>query len=190
VIPVRPLPYDYDALEPALSGEQLRLHHDVLYRRYVERTNRMTQGRFVQPEQAVAEANRVGNYALYEQAAQACSHQVYFDSMIPGADGPDELALRLLGPRFTDRWVSAAESVFGSGWVWLVWADGSWFPRPTTPQIVATKDAQLPFGSPIMVMDVWEHAYYCQYPGRRAEYARVWVDHLADWSRLTAPRAR
>jgi Fe-Mn family superoxide dismutase len=181
VIPVRPLSYDYDALEPALSGEQLRLHHDVLYRRYVERTNTMTQGRWTRPAEAVREALSRHDPALFDQAAQAWSHEFYFDSMTPGADGPDELALRLLGPGFADRWVAAATSVFGSGWVWLV------CPRHgSAPRIVTTKDAQLPVDPAIMVMDVWEHAYYCEYPGRRAEYAREWVAHLADWGRLTA----
>lgn len=156
----------------------------------------MTRGQFTHPQEALAEAIRTRNQALYEQAAQVWSHQLYFDSMVPGAEGPDEFALRILGAGFTDRWVSAAESVFGSGWVWLVAnrapvrTPHGLLLRHAEPKIVATKDAQLPAGAPIMVMDVWEHAYYCQYPGRRAEYAREWVDRLADWSRLAPPQPR
>ena len=186
MIPVKPLPYAADALEPGLSGTQVRLHHGRLYRRYIERTNSMTDGRWTRVEEAVNEAVSRNDQALFNQAAQAWSHQLYFDSMVPGARGPGGRAADLLGPGFVRRWTDAAESVFGSGWVWLVVPHG---PGTPAPVILTTDDADLPdprAGRRVMVMDVWEHAYYCQYPGQRAEYARVWCERLADWARLTA----
>ncbi len=172
------LPYTYDALEPMLSADQVEYHYERLYKRYVRRTNEMTDGRWTRPEEAVNEAVSRGDDRLFNQAAQAWSHQVYFASMIPGAQRPSPSQLRLLGPGFMDRWVAASESVFGSGWVWLTGDPGE------RPQIQTTKDAGLPRSPVILVMDVWEHAYYCDYPGRRADYARAWVERLADWSQL------
>lgn len=188
MIPVRPLPYAFDALEPALGRDQLRLHYERHYARYVRRTNEMTQGRWTMAEEAVNEAVSRNDQALFDQAAQAWSHQVYFESMTPTAAGlPDELE-PLLGHDFVERWVDAAKSVFGSGWVWLVAPRRerrlSFSPPFDAPEIVTTKDAELPRRTVILVMDVWEHAYYCDYPGERADYARAWVDHLADWGRV------
>lgn len=184
MIPFKPLPYDYGALEPTLSGDQLRLHHDVLYRRYVERTNAMTGGAWTTVEEAISAAQSARDTTLYGQASQAWAHEVYFASMRPGASGAGPAVLSILGPGFKRRWVQAAERVFGSGWVWLV-AGGSVAP----PQIVTTSNAELPGQRVIMAMDVWEHAFYCQYPGRKAEYAELWVDRLADWSKVIAERA-
>lgn len=190
MIPVQPLPYAYDALEPALSRDQMRFHYERHYLRYVERANEMTRGRFHSAGDAVNWARRRGDQRLFEQAAQAWSHQVYFDSMVPCAAGPSAAALRLLGPGFTDRWVVAAESVFGSGWVWLMATGPDDGALLLMPQIVATRDAEIPQGLVVVVMDVWEHAYWYDYPGLRAEYAKAWVEKLADWARLERLYAR
>lgn len=180
MIEPKPLPYDYDALEPALGEPQVRIHYERHYLRYIRRTNELTRGRFASPEQAIQEAGRRRDAQLFDQAAQAWSHELYFASMRPGARGPSDRQLHALGPGFVERWVAAAKGVFGSGWVWLV-------PGRGVLRIVTTPNAELPGLPPLLVMDVWEHAYYCDYPGLREEYARAWIHELADWSRLRLP---
>lgn len=176
------LPYAYNALEPALGRKQVKLHYERHYLRYLQRTNELTGGRFSTSTQAVHEALANKDGRLFNQAAQTWNHELYFASMRPGARGLTPLQLEQLGEDFPRRWVAAAQGVFGSGWVWLVESGGRYY-------IDATHDAGLccvPGGHQniLMVMDVWEHAYYCDYPGERAEYAQAWIDHLADWSRL------
>lgn len=175
MIPVQPLPYAPDALEPVLGRDLVQLHYERHYVRYVERTNEMTDGRFTSTADAVHWARSRSDLKLFEQAAQAWSHEVYFNSMAPPSAGPTLTAdlLRLLGHDFVDRWVAAAESVFGSGWVWLIATPDA------APRIVATKDAAIPAGLVLLVMDVWEHAYWCDYPGERKAYARAWATELA-----------
>lgn len=181
MIPVQPLPYAPGALEPVLSRDLVQLHYERHYVRYVERTNEMTDGRFASTADAVHWARSRSDLKLFEQAAQAWSHEIYFSSMAPPSSGRTGLSaevLRRLGPDFVVRWAAAAQSVFGSGWVWLLATPGA------APRIVATKDAAIPAGLVLLVMDVWEHAYWCDYPGERKAYARAWAAELADWSKL------
>lgn len=181
MIPVQPLPYAPGALEPVLGRDLVKLHYERHYVRYVDRTNEMTDGRFASTADAVHWARSRSDLKLFEQAAQAWSHEVYFHSMAPPSSGRTRLTPALqqrLGPDFVQRWVDAAQSVFGSGWVWLV--DTSM----KGPRIVTTKDAAIPAGRVLLVMDVWEHAYWCDYPGERNVYAAAWITELADWSKL------
>jgi Fe-Mn family superoxide dismutase len=183
VIPVQPLPYAPDALEPYLSAQTLRVHHDVLYRRYVERTNRATSDALRTTHDAVRYAVTRGDKLLFDQAAQAWNHEVYFESMCRAGGEPSARMRAVLGRDFADRWRAAAASVFGSGWVWLV--RGKWAtPAAPAVEIVTTTNAHLPnMDAVLLTMDVWEHAYFCDYPGVKNDYAEAWVTRLANWDR-------
>lgn len=170
MIEPKPLPYAYDALEPTLGRDQLRLHYERHYLRYIRRINGLTDGLLDSVGHAVLEARRRQDAELARQANQAWAHERYFASMSP----PHRSAHRRPGTDLEHKWVQAATSVFGSGWVWLV--------GPRRPRVVATHDDGIPDAPVLLVMDVWEHAYYCDYPGERAEYARRWFRELADWS--------
>jgi len=182
MIPYAPLPYVYDALEPYLSEATLRAHHDGHLRGYVETANRFLM-QLGEPEanavEAVQLAIQIGHEELYNAAAQVVNHDFYFAGMGPGGGGPPsdpslnnaiDAVFEGWAP-FCEAWVEAAKSVFGSGWVWLLFDDQG-------PAIVTTDDAVIPPGHPVALMDVWEHAYYLDYEYRRDEYARAWLEHL------------
>lgn len=183
------LPYALDALEPWLSADTLDAHYNGHLRRYVHQVNELVSRTPLLRDADLAGIVRLADRAkwvkLWEAAAQVANHTFYFRCMSPdgGGEPTDErLAYELRESfgsyaAFTKRWTDAATSVFGSGWVWLVRS-----PRRGL-EIVTTKDAAFPVrGKLLLVMDVWEHAYYLDYTYRRARYADVFLEHLVDWS--------
>lgn len=180
-----PLPYSLDALAGYMSPETLEFHR-ILYGRYVDGVNARVDVETV--AQALAIAEETGDEQLREQAAQVHNHANFFASMAPPGKGGspnhslDRALRRSLGTRRagTYAWRQAAASVFGSGWVWLV-ADPSGALR-----IETTRNAHFPAGRAILVMDVWEHAYYLDYPTQRSAYAVDWLTKLANWDRASS----
>lgn len=179
-----PLPYPEDALEPWMSRAALHYHHDVLYARYVQRVNELGGGHFANARSAYDAAVATGDTVLREQAAQAWLHERYFDGMRPGSTPMSPGMHAALsssfggGSGFVQTWIRAASEVFGSGWVHLCVHRSR---RPAL-RIVTSKDGWLPHEHPILTMDVWEHAYYLDYPADRGGYARAWLEHLAHWT--------
>jgi Fe-Mn family superoxide dismutase len=168
-----------------MSAESLRFHH-LLYSRYVQAVNAEVDVASIADGLLAAEEAR--DERLREQVAQVHNHVNFFASMAPPGEGGEptpRLAAALRSSVGTKRsgiyaWATAAASVFGSGWVWLV-ADPSGAVR-----IETTRNAGIPRGRPLLVMDVWEHAYYLDYPAERKAYAEVWLRGLPNWSRASA----
>ena len=182
------LPYDYDSLEPVISAATLKLHHGAHHRSYVDKLNALVADesdleaiirRTVRPAATDARAR-----AVFNNAAQAWNHAFYWRSLRPqGRSGPQgRLAERIAadyGSResFVEQLKGAALGVFGSGWTWLVEEKG-------TLRIICTANADTPlvYGqTPLLVLDVWEHAYYLDYQSRRAQYVSAVVDRLLNW---------
>lgn len=198
VIELPPLPYAYDALEPYLSAATLRAHHEGHLANYIRTVNRLVAQVPTLEGKSLAElvsfAERTHWTELYDAAAQAVNHIFYFQSMKPGGGGPcpdlrEMMEVSFGGwEGFSKRWVDAAVSVFGSGWVWLVVEAPGRGANPRPPlKIVTTKDAGIPSsGRPIMIMDVWEHAYYLDYTFHRRQYAEAFLEHLVWWPDLWA----
>jgi Fe-Mn family superoxide dismutase len=183
------LPYTHDALEPFISAATLKLHHGVHHAGYVERVNALVRGTALedQPLHAIVERSARDPAArnLFNSAAQAWNHAFFWRSMRPAgqrAPVPSRLAARIsrdLGgqARLLERLKSAALSVFGSGWAWLIERDGRL-------SVETTSNADCPIttgGVPVLVIDVWEHAYYVDYQARRADYVSAVLEHLLDW---------
>jgi superoxide dismutase, Fe-Mn family len=178
------MPYGSHALEPVLSDATVRFHRRK-QERYARKTADLVQGTMFADltlGQLVHQAQRrrlVDPHptgwirSVCEQANQAWSHALMWLSMAPTTR---QRVRPWWVPLLRDEWESAAREVFGSGWVWLVLsADGQ-------PRVEATSDAQMPTrGSPLAVMDVWEHAYYLDYPDAKDDYVRAWWERLADW---------
>lgn len=174
-----------------MSAATLRFHHDGHYLRYVRRVNELTGGRFESPTDAYACGVATRDETLRQQAAQVVAHETFFANMAPPASHGrpsaelDE-ALRF-GRGFAQEWVDAAMSIFGSGWVYLVVSPSG------ALAIRRLQGGVLPIEPVILVMDVWEHAYYLDHPDDRRAYALDWLHHLAHWSlasaRLAAVRA-
>ena len=186
------LPYAYDALEPVISAATLRRHHGRHHRGYVDKVNALIADTPVAGESLEAvvrwSAGWRGNHktadAIYNSAAQAWNHEFYWKSLRPrGGARPDGPLAALIASefgsheRFSQVYAAAAVNHFGSGWAWLVM-------EGTALRIVTTANADTPLvngQAPLLVIDVWEHAYYLDYQERRAAYVAAVVDELLDW---------
>lgn len=167
------LPYPADALEPYISARTLSTHHGKHHRAYVDKANALLGDGAGSLEEIVTRAaGDPSKKALFNSAAQAWNHAFYWRSLRPkGATVPQNLS------RHVEELKTAAKNHFGSGWAWLV-RDGAELKVMTT----ANAGTPLVHGQvPLLVLDVWEHAYYLDYQERRAAYVDAVVEHLLDW---------
>ena len=178
------LPYDYDALQPVISAATLKLHHGAHHRGYVDKLNALIKSTDL-AEASLESIVKRSSGAIFNNAAQAWNHAFYWRSLrpkVPQGAPQGALAARVDADfggqqRFCDLFKAAAMSVFGSGWVWLVDAGGKLEIKPT-----ANADTPIAHGQkPLLVLDVWEHAYYLDYQSRRLAYVEGAVDLLLDW---------
>ncbi len=179
-----PLPYAADALAPLISAQTLITHHDKHHARYVKVVNELAGNMQLPLEDLVADARKRGDAKLFNNAAQAWNHAFYWASMSPQPCKPGERLQHAIADNFGENGGLAQEFIakgaqqFGSGWVWLVAQQGKL-------GVVATHDAEVPWlegGSvPLLVCDVWEHAYYLDYRNERERYLESWFTRLANW---------
>jgi Fe-Mn family superoxide dismutase len=183
-----PLPYPYEALEPHISRVTLELHHGKHHKAYVEKAKALAKEVRLADlplEQIIQQTARQDRHrALFNNAAQAWNHAFYWRSLHPdGGGAPDgEIAARIeadLGgyESFAAQFAAAATGQFGSGWAWLVLDNGKL-------AITTTANADTPIAhgqTPVLAIDVWEHAYYLDYQNRRADYADALVKRLLNW---------
>lgn len=181
------LPYDYDALEPHISATTLKYHFDKHHCGYVEKLNKLTEGTSYESlplEEQIIKARREANIDILNNAQQAWNHAFLWESMAAsGESDPNgrikELIERSFGDvaTFKKQFRDAATSFFGSGWVWLV-QEGEEL------KILTTGNADSPLGTrlkPLLVLDVWEHAYYLDYQNERARYIDSFLENLVNW---------
>lgn len=188
---VRPLPYEYDALVPVLDAETLTFHHDKHYKTYVDNLNsalsdypelqKMSLTELLSDITALPPAIQT---AVRNNGGGVYNHELYFDSMREPVGQEPEGALaeaieRDFGSyrQWKEQMKQAAVGKFGSGWAWLV-AD-----KDGNLSIVQTSNQDVPDleeYTPILLVDVWEHAYYLQYQNRRADYVDGWFG-LINW---------
>jgi len=184
-----PLPYALDALEPQMGRETLALHHGTHHRAHLDKLTTLLSGTPAE-ERGLDDLVRTSDGAVFENAAEAWNHDFFWRSMKPGGGGrPLETALTRLVAReygsfgaFREqaRWRAAMH--FGSGWLWLYLESGSGRLRCET-----TQDADTPFAHahhPLLVVDLWEHAYYLDHRSDRAAYVETFFDHLVDWAEV------
>lgn len=187
LISLPPLPYAVDALEPHISRKTLSTHHDKHHRAYVEKANALATGaRFAgQSLECVIRqaADQPAHRALFNNAAQAWNHAFYWNSLRPEGGRPLGGVAKRIDAQFGDyetfceQFVAAATGQFGSGWAWLV-LDGERL------AIASTSNADTPLAqgkTPLLTVDVWEHAYYLDYQNRRADHVAVVMDKLINW---------
>jgi Fe-Mn family superoxide dismutase len=183
---VPPLPYDYGALEPHIDEQTMRIHHDKHHQAYVDNANKALEGSQladrpvehvltnldVLPEDKRTLArNNVGGHA---------NHSLFWEIMSPDGGGEPSGALaEAIGEfgAFKEAFSDAAIKRFGSGWAWLVW-DGTGVAILSTPN---QDSPLLESRTPLLGLDVWEHAYYLKYQNRRPEYVEAWWN-VVDWN--------
>ena len=135
-------------------------------------------------EEVIATAHERGDRKLFNNAAQAWNHAFFWESMAPEASTPAAPLKNVIDAAFgsvsalRDVFVAEGAAHFGSGWVWLVASKGKL-------QVVSTHDAEQPLAqgaTPLLVCDLWEHAYYLDYKNERDRFLRAWFDRLANWT--------
>ena len=188
-----PLPYSEEALAPVISRDTMFNHYWKHHRNYVVWLNdavaQAENADFAKMslDQVIKESKGSGKASVFNNAAQVSHHTFYWESMKAGGGGaPTDSALLALFDKhfggfeaFKTKWIDDASKLFGAGWCWLVWDD-------STLKIDRTSNAELPVGKPLMVIDVWEHAYYLDYQSRRRDYVTGWTEKLIDWDRVVA----
>ena len=185
-IEAKALPYAYDALQPSISEETLRYHHDKHYAGYVAKLNELI-AETPYASESLEEIVMTSDGSIFNNAAQAWNHEFYFDQFSPTPQAMPTGALadaidRSFGSFYTmkSEVAKAAAALFGSGWVWLVEEPNG------NLSILSTRNAGTPIRHglrPLLVFDVWEHAYYIDYRNRRADaIASTW--NVIDWKKV------
>ena len=183
-----PLPYADTALEPLISANTLSYHYGKHHRTYVDNLNKLVEGKDLAAmslEQIIhASAGKADMAGVFNNAAQVWNHTFYWNSMKPNGGGKPTGAIAAaidkdLGgyDKFKADLTAAALTQFGSGWAWLVSDAG-------TLKIVKTGNAEVPLTkgqTPLLTIDVWEHAYYLDYQNLRAKYVETLIDKLLNW---------
>lgn len=181
------LPYEQDALEPHVSAETLSFHYGKHHRGYVDKLNKLIDGTSYERlslEDMIVRARKNAGIDILNNASQVWNHTFLWSSMAPGgATRPNgqikEMIEEAFGglDRFKQLFRKTALSHFGSGWIWLV-QDGA------ALRILTTGNADSPIGThmtPLLTLDVWEHAYYLDYQNNRAAYTDAFLDKLLNW---------
>ena len=182
------LPYAKDALEPHISAETLGFHHDKHHAAYVNNLNNLVPGTEFEKmslEDIVKNAPAGG---IFNNAAQVWNHTFYFAGMGAGCGGDPTGAVAYVidstfgsFDEFKEMFSKSAATNFGSGWTWLVKIASGGL------EIVNTDDADsaLKVGTPLLTIDVWEHAYYVDKRNARPAYIESWWN-LVDWDVVSA----
>jgi Fe-Mn family superoxide dismutase len=186
------LPYAVDALEPAIDAETMRIHHGRHHRAYVDNLNAKTkdfpQLNALSLEQLQREISSFDS-AVRNNGGGHYNHSLFWTLLAPpGQGGAPSAALKARIERdfgsvedMQKRFDADSRSVFGSGWAWLILRDDGSLAITTTPnQDNPLMDLVAERGTPLLALDVWEHAYYLKHQNKRADYIAAWWQ-VANW---------
>ena len=189
-ITLAPLPYADDALAPTVSAKTMSFHYGKHHAGYVKTLNGLVAGTKYEGlslEEIVAASRDAGDTAIFNNAAQIWNHDFYWRSLAPAGKGgePSPELLAAVDASFGSfdackaALADAAVKRFGSGWAWLVAKEGKLV-------VESTPNADTPLGrpgvKPLLVIDVWEHAYYLDWQNARAAYVKAVVDGHLNWA--------
>ncbi len=186
-----PLPYAYEALEPHIDTETMRIHHDKHHRAYVDNANRLLEPHpelaKYSPEELLQNLDQAPpdiRQGLINNVGGHINHTLFWQMMAPNAGGPPtgpiaEAINQTFGSfeKFQDAFNSAATKRFGSGWAWLVVNPDGTLAVTSTPN---QDPPLLQNQKPLLGLDVWEHAYYLKFQNRRPEYIKTWWN-VVNW---------
>lgn len=184
-VSLMPLPYGSDALAPAISAATLEVHHGRHHKGYVDKTNAATAGGPLAdaPLETIIAAARSDDRALFNNAAQSWNHGFYWASLSPRRTTPDHALAEAITRDFGGLGALAHELAqrgaghFASGWVWLASRDGRLSVEETHDGDTLA-DSGL---NPLLVIDLWEHAYYLDRQNLRPDYLKAVIDDLLNW---------
>jgi Fe-Mn family superoxide dismutase len=191
---VPPLPYDYNALEPHIDEATMRVHHDKHHQAYVDKANAALEGTEFADKPVEELIKNLGSLPADKQGPLRnnggghYNHSLFWEWMAPGAGGQPSGALAQAIDSafgsfddFKAKFKDGGVNQFGSGWSWLV-HDGSGLALVSTPN----QNNPLTDGkTPLLGVDVWEHAYYLKYQNRRPDYIDAWWN-VVNWQAVAA----
>ena len=188
------LPWAQDALAPTMSKETIEYHYGKHHKTYVDNLNKFAPGTKYESmslEDVIKASRADGDKKIFNNSAQVWNHTFFWNCLAPKAGGAPTGAIAAAIDKsfgsfdaFKTKFNEAALAQFGSGWAWLVKnADGSL-------AIETTSNAETPFGqpgkTPVLTLDVWEHAYYIDYRNLRAKFVETWLANLVNWDFASA----
>lgn len=187
------LPYQYDALEPYIDAKTMMIHHQKHHQTYIDKLNEALQGYPELQQESVEELiSRLDlvpekiRTAVRNHGGGHANHSMFWKIMSPHGGKPSEALAREIDKHFgsfdafKEQFEAAATSRFGSGWAWLV-CDGGRLQVCST----ANQDSPISDGkTPILGLDVWEHAYYLHYQNRRPDYIKSFWN-IVNWDEVS-----
>jgi len=183
-----PLPYPENALDPVISANTLSFHYGKHHKTYVDNLNKMVAGTEFEGQslEAIikATAGKADKMPVFNNAAQTWNHTFYWSCLKPHGGGKPsgDIATKIDAAfgsydKFATEFANTAVGQFGSGWAWLVAEGGA-------VKLVKTPNAEVPFTkgqTPLLTIDVWEHAYYLDYQNRRPDHVKAVIEKLLNW---------
>lgn len=185
------LAYSYDALEPTIDARTMEIHHSKHHQAYVDNLNNAIAGTDLEGK-SLEEIQKIGTDkpAVRNNGGGHFNHSLFWELLTPGGSkepvGNVKAEIEKIGgfEKFKENFSNAAKTRFGSGWAWLVKnSDGSVVVSSTPNQdnpLMPVADVQ---GTPILGLDVWEHAYYLKYQNRRPDYVSAFFD-VINWDKV------
>lgn len=185
------LAYSYDALEPTIDARTMEIHHSKHHQAYVDNLNNAIAGTDLEGK-SLEEIQKTGTDkpAVRNNGGGHFNHSLFWELLTPGGSkepvGNVKAEIEKIGgfEKFKEDFSNAAKTRFGSGWAWLVKnSDGSVVVSSTPNQdnpLMPVADVQ---GTPILGIDVWEHAYYLKYQNRRPDYVAAFFD-VINWDKV------
>jgi superoxide dismutase, Fe-Mn family len=187
------LPYSHDALEPHIDTTTMQIHHGKHHQAYVDNLNKAIAGTPNENkslEELVAAAGSISP-AVRNNGGGHWNHTFFWESMAPNAGGaPSGKLAEAINSTFgsldafKEKFNNAGLTRFGSGWAWLIVKDGKLEISSTPNQDNPLMDVAEVKGTPLLGLDVWEHAYYLKYQNRRAEYLGIFWN-VVNWNKVS-----
>jgi Fe-Mn family superoxide dismutase len=183
------LPYAYDAFAPVMSGRTLHVHHDKHHAGYIKTVNELLELDKAAPatlEAVIQKASGAGNQKLFNAAAQAWNHSLFWASMSAAPEAPTGALAKAIDRDFGGlidlgkAFVAEGAAHFGSGWAWLT-ADSAGSLRVNSTHDAADTLSH-PGVTPLLVCDLWEHAYYLDHLNDRKGFLEAWFDLAPNWT--------
>ena len=188
------LTYEFGALEPHIDAKTMEIHHGKHHQAYVNNLNNAVKGNAAEGkslEELMASISK-HSMAIRNNGGGHWNHSLFWSLMSPTGGGAPEgkLAADITATfgsfeTLKEQFNTAAATRFGSGWAWLLVHDGKLVVTSTPNQDNPLMDIAEVKGTPILALDVWEHAYYLHYQNRRPDYINAWWN-VIDWKKVDA----
>ena len=185
-----PLPYAYNALEPHIDEQTMKIHHDKHHQAYVDNLNKAiadSEHEKKSLEELIANAGKISP-AVRNNGGGHWNHTFFWDNLSKDGGQPSGSLSEAINStfgsfdEFKTKFNAAGATRFGSGWAWLISRDGKLEVTSTPNQDNPLMDVAEVKGTPIIGVDVWEHAYYLKYQNKRPDYlAAIW--NVINWKK-------